>query len=158
MLQGEAELSKQPGRMLYQPQSLQWFSLQRKVPRTLRKLMETPFLVKLINTDTYCQFYSTWGHHTYTQQLMPEHKNTTIKLKLSNSCFVSSSFSAITLTIVSPIPRLKIPEKGARGRSLYPEDIQIGRAHPNKSEKWLNKAYNIKDKTCETFLHQIYEF
>lgn len=39
--------------------------------------------------------------------------------------------------IVSPIPRLKIPAKGARGRSLYPEDIQIGRAHPSKSEKWL---------------------
>lgn len=42
-----------------------------------------------------------------------------------------------SLTIVSPIPRLKIPAKGARGRSLYPEDIQIGSAHPNKSEKWL---------------------
>jgi hypothetical protein len=44
------------------------------------------------------------------------------------------------LTIVSPIPRLKIPAKGARGRSLYPEDIQIGRAHPSKSEKWLGKS------------------
>jgi hypothetical protein len=44
------------------------------------------------------------------------------------------------LTIVSPIPRLKIPAKGARGRSLYPEDIQIGRAHPSKSEKWLGNS------------------
>lgn len=41
-------------------------------------------------------------------------------------------------TIVSPIPRLKIPAKGARGRSLYPEDIHIGRVHPNKREKWPN--------------------
>lgn len=45
-----------------------------------------------------------------------------------------------TLTIVSPIPRLKIPAKGASGRSLNPEDIQIGSAHPNKSEKWLDKT------------------
>lgn len=44
------------------------------------------------------------------------------------------------LTIVSPIPRLKIPAKGARGRSLYPEDSHIGRAHPNKREKWLKNA------------------
>lgn len=44
------------------------------------------------------------------------------------------------LTIVSPIPRLKIPAKGASGRSLYPEDIQIGSAHPSKSEKWLEKG------------------
>ena len=43
------------------------------------------------------------------------------------------------LTIVSPIPRLNIPAKGARGRSLYPVDIQIGSAHPSKSEKWLHK-------------------
>lgn len=46
------------------------------------------------------------------------------------------------LTIVSPIPRLKIPAKGASGLSLYPEDIQIGSAHPNKSEKWLKKEKN----------------
>lgn len=50
-----------------------------------------------------------------------------------------------TLTIVSPIPRLKIPAKGARGRSLYPEDIQIGSAHPNKSEKWLKEVEDIKE-------------
>lgn len=49
------------------------------------------------------------------------------------------------LTIVSPIPRLKIPAKGASGRSLNPEDIQIGRAQPNKSEKWLEKKNtNVK--------------
>lgn len=39
--------------------------------------------------------------------------------------------------IVSPIPRLKIPAKGASGRSLKPEDNQIGSAHPSNSEKWL---------------------
>jgi len=50
------------------------------------------------------------------------------------------------LTIVSPIPRLKIPAKGARGRSLYPEDIQIGRAHPSKSEKWLSKRKFCHEK------------
>lgn len=41
------------------------------------------------------------------------------------------------ITIVSPIPRLKIPAKGARGRSLNPEDIHFGSAHPSKREKWL---------------------
>lgn len=41
----------------------------------------------------------------------------------------------LKLTIVSPIPKLKIPAKGARGRSLNPEDIHFGRAHPSKREK-----------------------
>jgi len=40
-----------------------------------------------------------------------------------------------TDAIVSPIPRLKIPAKGARGRSLNPEDIHFGSAHPSKREK-----------------------
>lgn len=54
----------------------------------------------------------------------------------------STNWTRVTkLTIVSPIPRLSIPAKGARGRSLYPEDIQIGSAHPNNSEKWLNKGH-----------------
>lgn len=59
-----------------------------------------------------------------------------------------------SLTIVSPIPRLKIPAKGARGRSLYPEDIQIGSAHPSKSEKWLkNKKKNDNKRGKITHLH-----
>lgn len=51
------------------------------------------------------------------------------------------------LTIVSPIPRLKIPAKGASGRSLNPEDIQIGSAQPNKSEKWLKNIERYKLNT-----------
>ena len=46
-------------------------------------------------------------------------------------------------TIESPIPRLKIPAKGARGRSLKPEDIQMGSAQPSKSEKWLVKLKEL---------------
>lgn len=54
----------------------------------------------------------------------------------------------LTLTIVSPIPRLKIPANGARGRSLNPDDIQIGNAQPNSSEKWLKKVKKLLIKTC----------
>lgn len=53
------------------------------------------------------------------------------------------------LTIVSPMPRLKIPAKGARGRSLYPEDNHIGRAHPNKREKWLRNAQRYGGKVSQ---------
>lgn len=42
-----------------------------------------------------------------------------------------------SFTIVSPIPRLSIPANGDKALSLNPEDIQIGSAHPSKSEKWL---------------------
>lgn len=60
------------------------------------------------------------------------------------TCQINGREQVSTLTIVSPIPRLKIPAKGTRGRSLYPEDIQMGSAHPNRSEKWLNVQDNIK--------------
>lgn len=69
-------------------------------------------------------------------------------LDSTNNTFVSKEMYILTkiielkkisfLTIVSPIPRLKIPAKGASGRSLKPEDNQIGSAHPSNSEKWLN--------------------
>jgi hypothetical protein len=39
--------------------------------------------------------------------------------------------------MVSPIPKLRIPAKGASGRSFNPDDIHLGSAQPNKSEKWL---------------------
>lgn len=61
---------------------------------------------------------------------------------------------ATTPTIVSPIPRLKIPAKGASRRSLYPEDIQNGSAHPSKSEKWL---WKWKQRANQS-LHQRYAF
>ena len=43
----------------------------------------------------------------------------------------------IELTMVSPIPKLRIPAKGASGRSFSPDDIHLGSAQPSKSEKWL---------------------
>lgn len=58
------------------------------------------------------------------------------------------------LTIVSPIPRLKIPAKGARARSLYPEDNQIGRAHPSKSEKWLGKRKFCHERELNAAVYQ----
>ena len=39
--------------------------------------------------------------------------------------------------MVSPIPKLRIPAKGASGRSFSPDDIHLGSAQPSKSEKWL---------------------
>lgn len=39
--------------------------------------------------------------------------------------------------MVSPIPKLRIPAKGASGRSFNPDDIHLGSAQPSKSEKWL---------------------
>lgn len=41
----------------------------------------------------------------------------------------------LKLTIVSPIPKLRIPGKGPRGRSLNPDDIHFGRAQPSRREK-----------------------
>lgn len=49
------------------------------------------------------------------------------------------------------MPRLSIPAKGANGRSLNPEDIQIGSAHPNNSEKWLIKELAKEEKNQLVF-------
>jgi hypothetical protein len=52
------------------------------------------------------------------------------------------------LTMVSPIPKLRIPAKGASGRSFNPDDIHFGSAQPSKSEKWLHTD-NIRFSTTE---------
>lgn len=55
-------------------------------------------------------------------------------------CYVTNKenyFKEESLTMVSPIPRLKIPAKGASGRSLNPEHNHFGNAQPNRREKWL---------------------
>ena len=34
--------------------------------------------------NTYCQFCSTWGHHTCDQPLMPKHKSKSIQVTCQN--------------------------------------------------------------------------
>jgi hypothetical protein len=46
--------------------------------------------------------------------------------------------------MVSPIPKLRIPAKGASGRSFNPDDIHLGSAQPSKSEKWLKTPIIIR--------------
>ena len=45
--------------------------------------------------------------------------------------------------MVSPIPKLRIPAKGASGRSFSPDDIHLGSAQPSKSEKWLETILGL---------------
>jgi hypothetical protein len=54
--------------------------------------------------------------------------------------------------MVSPIPKLTIPAKGASGRSLNPDDIHLGSTQPNNSEKWLKTPIMLGlscYRTCE---------
>lgn len=47
------------------------------------------------------------------------------------------------LTMVSPIPKLRIPANGASGRSFNPDDIHLGSAQPSKREKWLDTSISL---------------
>lgn len=82
----------------------------------------------LNSTWVKLEYLATWSiHDQFIIQIKDQRNN------------VNSQKRQSEFTIVSPIPRLRIPANGASGLSVWPEDNQIGIAHPNNSEKWLNR-------------------
>ncbi|GER27345.1 periplasmic solute-binding protein, partial [Striga asiatica] len=128
LLEVEVEENTKLELKLCQQQCLQLFSLENiKMARAKRQNIELMGKKNEMEKDG--------------KQVLPVllHRRTPYLQTKGSSKSESTAKEDHIFTIVSPIPRLRIPAKGASGRSLKPEDSQMGIAHPSNSEKWLKR-------------------